>query len=371
MKTAIGFINLHDNPELGKLTERRPLGAVSFLGRYAIIDFALSNFANSDIQKTEILVQQHLDSIRSHIISNNIWVTNTRTGFLRATINEEGLMNPDNNTDIANIIRNIPDDVISEDYVVVASPQFVTKIDYREVLKAHGETGAGITVVYSHIKNPKDYPNCSRLVVDADGSVRKFLRQQKGEDEVNICLESYVFSKEVFKSMLRFSREISNTSSTIRKMVELFTNNRMTKVFAFRHYEAVYPILSLKQYVDQSFKFLNNNIRKTLFFPDWPIYTTSHNTPPAYYGPFAEVDNSFIANGAVIKGKVRNSIICRDVYIGEGAEVNDSILFTKTELGNDVHVRYIITDKNVSIIDVKNLLGDEQDYLLVSKGAKI
>ena len=58
MKTAVGFINLHDNPDLGKLTERRPLGAVSFLGRYAIIDFALSNLSNSDIQKNEILVEK-------------------------------------------------------------------------------------------------------------------------------------------------------------------------------------------------------------------------------------------------------------------------------------------------------------------------
>lgn len=371
MKTAIGFINLHDNPSLGKLTERRPLGAVSFLGRYAIIDFALSNFSNSGIQKTEILVQKNLDSIRTHISNRNLWVTNTRTGFLRATINENGLMDPENNTDIANILENIPKDVLSEDYIVVAAPYFITTIDYREVLKAHKDTGAGITVIYSHVKTPKEYPGCSRLVIDADGTVRKFLRQQKGEDEVNICLESYVFSKDVFKSIIRFSREISNTSNTIRKMVELYASNRMAKVYGYRHFGAVYPILSLKQYIDQSFKFLNNNIRKTLFLPDWPIYTTSHNTPPSYYGPFAEVDNSFIANGAVIKGKVRNSIICRDVFIDEGAEINDCILFTKTEIGKDAKLRYVITDKNVVIKDVKNLVGDEEDYLLISKGAEI
>ena len=371
MKTAVGFINLHDNPDLGKLTERRPLGAVSFLGRYAIIDFALSNLSNSNIQKNEILVEKNLDSIRSHIINQNIWITNPRTGFLRTTINEDGLMDPENNTDISNILRNVPIDVINEDYVVVTAPQFITSIDFREVMKAHGETGAGITVIYTHTKSPKEYPGCSRLVIDADGTVRKFVRQQKGEDEVNICIESYIFSKDVFMSILRFSREISNTATTLRKMVELYANNRMTKVCAYHHKGAVYPILSLKQYVEQSFKFLNNNIRKTVFFPEWPIYTTSHNTPPAYYGSFAEVDNSFIANGAVIKGKVRNSIICRDVFIDENAEINDCILFTKTEIGKDVKVRYVITDKNVVVRDVKNLVGDEQDYLLISKGARI
>ena len=171
--------------------------------------------------------------------------------------------------------------------------------------------------------------------------------------------------------MLRFSRDISNTSITIKKMVELYTNNRMAKVYAYRHNGAVYPILSLNQYVEQSFKFLNNNIRKTLFDPSWPVYTTTHNTPPAYYGPFAEVDNSFISNGVIVKGKVRNSILCRDVYVDEGAEINNCILFTKTEIGKNVNLRYVISDKNVVIKEVKNLIGDEKDYLLISKGAKI
>lgn len=371
MKTAVGFINLHDNPSLGKLTERRPLGAVTFLGRYALIDFSLSNFSNSGIHKTEILVEKNLDSIRSHIHNGNIWVTNTRTGFLRATINEKGLTNPDTNTDISNILENIPPEAINEDYVVIASPQFLMSIDYRDVLKYHGDVGAGITVVYTKTKDGSEYPDCTRLVIDSDNTVRKFVKQSRDEEDVNVCLESYVFSKEVFLGLLRFSKEISNTSGTLRKMVELYANNRMTLVAGYRFKGAVFPVLNLSQYVRQSFKLLNNSSRKTLFLPDWPIYTTSHNTPPACYGPFADVSNSFVANGSIIKGKVHNSIICRDVVIEEGAEINDCILFTKTVVGKDVKLKYVLTDKNVEIIDVKNLTGDEEDYLLISKGAKI
>ena len=371
MKNAVGFINLHGNPNLGKLTERRPLAAVSFLGRYALIDFALSNFSNSGIQKTEILVESSLDSIRTHIGGGSVWVSNTRIGFLRAAINEKGLTDPKYNTDIYNIIENIPSDVISEPYVVVASPEFLMSIDYREVLKEHGDSGAGITVVYTKTKKPKEYPGCSHLIIDSDDTIRKFTKTTKDADEVNICLESYVFSAEVFKGLIRFSREISNTAGTLKKMVELYTNNRMTKVCGYQFRGAVYPILNLDQYVEQSLKMLTFATRKSLFLPDWPIYTTSHNTPPANYGPFAEVENSFIANGAVIKGKVKNSIISRDVVIGEGAEVNNCILFTKTEVGPGVKLKYVITDKNVTIKDVKNLVGDDEDYLLISKGAKI
>lgn len=371
MKNAIGIINLHGNPGLGKLTERRPLAAVSFLGRYGIIDFALSNFSNSGIRKTEILVEKNLDSIRSHIQTGSIWVSNTKIGFLRAAINERGLVNPESNTDIANIIENIPPEVIDEDYVVIASPQFLMSIDYRDVLKQHGASGAGITVVTTKVKKSDEYPDCNRVLIDTDGSIRRFSKKQKDEDEAFVSLESYIFSKEVFLGLIRFSREISNTSDTIKKMVELYANNRMTKVMAYQFKGAVFPILNLNQYVEQSFKMLNHTNRKTLFLPDWPIYTTSHNTPPACYGLLADVSNSFIANGSVIKGKVKNSIISREVVIGEGAEVSDCILFTKTEVGENVKLKYVLTDKNVSIIDVKNLVGDEEDYLLISKGAKI
>lgn len=371
MKSAIGFINLHDNPSLGKLTEKRPLATVSFLSRYALMDFVLSNFSNSDIYKTEVLVERNLDSVRSHINSGNLWVTNTKTGFLRAVINEKGLVNQTPNTDIANIIENVPSDVISEDYVVIASPQFLMSIDYRDVLKEHGDKGAGITVVYTKTKKREEYQGCNQLIIDNDGTIRRFIRDNKESEEVNVSLESYVFSKEVFIGLLRFSREISNTAGTIKKMVELYANNRMAKVCGYRFKGSVYPVLSLNQYVRQSFELLNHNARKTLFLPDWPIYTTSHNTPPAFYGPFADVENSFIANGAYIKGKVKNSIISRDVYVEEGAEISDCILFTRTEIGKDVKLQYVITDKNVEIKDVKNLVGDNEDYLLISKGAKI
>lgn len=371
MKTAIGFLNLHGNPSLGKLTEGRTFGTVTFLGRYALMDFALSNFCNSDINKTEILVEGHYDSVRSHISNGNIWITNTKTGFIRPVLNERELHSY-NNTDIANIMENIPTDAISEDYVVVASPQFLMSIDYRDVLRQHGDTGAGITVVYTKTKEKDRFKGCDNLTIDKDGFVRRFNKAGDDEDE-ELCVpvESYVFSKDVFIGLLRFSREISNTKTTIRKMVELYANNHMTSVKGYEFKGMVVPILSLNQYVDESFKLLANKNRKQLFNPEWPIYTTTHNTPPTRYGDNAVVSNCFVANGSYIKGTAKNCIISRDVVIDEGAVVENCILFTNTYIGQRVTLKHTVTDKNVVINDVKKLSGDEEDYLLISKGAKI
>lgn len=372
MKTAIGIINLHDNPQLGKLTENRPLGAVTFLGRYGLIDFALSNFSNSDINKFEILAESHLDSIRSHIQNGNVWVRNTKTGFIRVCINEKGLMKSTQNTDIANIFENVPMDAFNEQYVIVAAPYYLMSIDYREVLKSHSDSNAGITVVYHHTDDAMSYKGSNRVLIDpSDSSIHKFLKVDGTEPEADVSLESYVFDMDVFIGLLRFSKEISNTSSTIKKMVELYANNKMTKVNGYRFDGYVVPVLSLNQYVKESFKLLENKNRKQLFQPEWPIYTTTHNTPPVLYGPNADVSNSFISNGSIIKGKVKNSIIARDVVVEEGANIENCILFSRDQIGQNVSLKYLVADKAVSIKEVKNLVGDEEDYLLIAKGAKI
>ncbi len=370
MKTAFGFIDLHGNPSLGKLTERRPLAAVTFLGRYGLIDFALSNFSNSDINKIEILVERNFDSVRSHIQNGNVWVRNTRTGFLRAVMNEKALNNPNANTDIANIIENIPSDVLNEEYVVIASPQFLMSIDYRDVLRWHGDSGAGITVVYAHSKEARKFEGCDKVLLDKDGNIRKFV--PLGDDsEADVSLESFVMSKEMFIGLINFSKEISNTKTTIKKMVELYANNNLTKVSGYRFEGYVVPVLNLNQYVSESFKLLDIKNRKQLFLEDWPIYTTTHNTPPALYGADAVVSNSFIANGSIINGKVKDSIISRDVVVKKGANVSNCILFTLTSIGEGVSLQYVVTDKNVHVENVKNLKGDQKDYLLIAKGAKI
>ena len=111
--------------------------------------------------------------------------------------------------------------------------------------------------------------------------------------------------------------------------------------------------------------------RKELFKEDWPIYTTTHNTPPALYGPGAKVRNSFVANGSNIQGTVINSIISRDVVVEKGAVVQNCILFSGTKVGKDSQLQYVVADKNVKIKEVKDVSGEEDHYTYISFGANI
>ena len=154
-------------------------------------------------------------------------------------------------------------------------------------------------------------------------------------------------------------------------MVTYMTNNHLAKTHAYEFDGYVAPMISLDNYVRYSFELLDYKNRCKLFNEDWPIYTTTHNTPPSLYGPNADVKNSFIANGSIIKGKVRNSIISRDVVVEEGAVVENSILFSDTYVGEGVKVTYVLSDKNARIVEKKKVSGTEDEILCIGYGVRV
>lgn len=372
MKNIIGICNLHDGPNLGLLTENRPLGAVTFLGRYGLMDFALSNLSNSDIDRISVLVQSNVRAIRSHVRDGQAWINNTKTGYLRLFFNEKGLSNPRFNTDIANIIANQA--FFEEekfDYVLITNPFVLSSCDFRPFIEAHIASGAEISAMYRHVLNAHDnYLNCSEYKIDADGKVKSISMNAGVNKIADISLGSYVFTRAAFEKVLRFAKNVSLLYS-LRQMIQYCVDEGLISLQAYKFNGYVAPIFNLNDYVARSFELLNYETRQKLFLDDWPIYTVTHNTPPALYGLEADVENSFIANGCIIKGKVHNSIISRDVIIEKGAVVENSIIFTKSLVGNDTKVRYVLADKNVKIKQCQNVSGEKEDILVIEQGANI
>src|SRR5574344_2886812 len=103
MKNVIAFVNCHNAPSLGPLTQTRSLASTSFLGRYAFIAFPLSNLVNSEISKVGILVEEHPRSIIKHLGNGLYCNSNTKTGYVKYLFMEYGLHNPGYNSDINNL----------------------------------------------------------------------------------------------------------------------------------------------------------------------------------------------------------------------------------------------------------------------------
>lgn len=373
MISVYAICNLHDSPRLGLLTENRPLGATTFLGRYGLMDFTLSNFSNSDIHRVSVLCEKGLHSVRSHVESGNIWIDNTKTGHFDIIFNENGILAPKFNTDIANLVANknsVHD--FGCDIVIVAPAFFLCNMDFRPIIDIHRKENRDITVVYSPRKDAhRTFINCDSFKINSKSkTVRSISLNHGKEKEADISLETFVFSLSAFRKLIKDSFKVSALYN-IRDMVNHYIKEKTIKIHSYKFDGYVVPILSMEDYVNYSFKLLKYTERRKLFDEDWPIYTTTHNTPPSLYGADAKVKNSFIANGSIIKGVVENSIISRNVVIEEGAVVKNCILFTKTYVGKNTKLDYVVADKNASFEQLKNVKGDKNDVLFIKQGAKI
>lgn len=370
MRKVIGICDLHNEPSLGGLTEKRPLGAVTFLGRYGLIDFTLSNFSNSHIDRVYVLVKKGIVSLRRHIGSGSIWTNNTKLGYIELLLNEKGLRHPAFNTDINNIKYNVPVDELDFEYAVIAPSYYLSAMDFKPIVDKHIASGADISSVYIHVDNAdKDYLRADKYKMNNDKIVKSSLNLLRAK-EADIALDTYIVSKKVLKKIIADGTKVSELFS-IKDMINYYIEEEILDVRGIEFKGYVVPILNLKNYVEHSFDLLNYHIRCNLFFKDWPIYTTTHNTPPALYGKDADVQNSFIANGAIIKGKVHNSIISRDVVVEKGADLKNCIIFTQTQIGKDTKLEYVLADKNASIKEVKKISGTPEDIVYIKVGVKV
>ena len=371
MAKIFGICNLHDGPNLGGLTVRRPLAANTFLGRYGLMDFALSNFANSGINQLGILIERQATSIHDHIKDGHAWITNTKTGDIRFFTNEEMLSQKKFNTDIANILNNKEFFIYNDcDYYIITPPFFLMSMDFRPLIKAHIESGKDITMAYVHTNEADlNFKNCDGMEIK-DGVVEKFTRIAARKKIADVSLETYILSKYTLLSLCELSKEVSILYD-LRKMIKYACENKRFSIGVYEFKGDVYPILSLQDYVRHSMTLLKYENRQRLFLDEWPIYTISHNTPPALYGPKAKVQNSFVANGAIVKGSVINSIISRDVVIEEGAVVSNSILFTHTKVGRNVKVNHVLADKQVKILNSTDISGEPNEILFIKKGVLV
>ena len=372
MNNVLGICNLHDGPKLGRLTSNTPLACTTFLGRFGLMDFTLSSFSNSEINKIVILVEDHVQSVRNHVGDGQVWVANTKTGFQRILFNEKGVSSPKFNTDIANIQTNR--DVIEEanfDYVIIAPAFFIMNVDFRDAIKAHEYSKRKVSILYKKIDNAKEkFLNCDTLSFRKDKSVSGIGTNTGNQDKANISLETFIINRDEFFRLVDEQKSISHIYG-LRKMISYVVENSLYEINAIEFKDIVIPFLSYNDYVNNSLSVLDKSVANQLFKKDWLIYTKIHSTPPTIFGPDAEVKNCYIANGCKIYGKVENCILSRDVVVEKGASVKNSILFTHTYIGKGVDAEYLLCDKTARVETEKHPSGEKDNYLYIGRGAKI
>lgn len=363
---GIIFSNMHDEV-LSGLTAIRPMGSVPFAGRYRLIDFTLSNFVNAGISKVGIITQDNYQSLMDHIGSGKSWDLSRKNEGLYFlppfTMSDElyagriaSLL------DIRPFFRNA-----REEYVILSDCHVVGNIDIDSLLEAHAASGADITVACRRGFAPRINDN-PIMWMNAENRVIDIVLGQRPAGECDYGVGLYVMRKDYLLNMLE-SAAGRNQMNFDRDI--LLRHIDEARIYGYRLPEYTVVISSPGVYFKANMKLLNAGIRDSLFLPQRPIYTKVRDAAPALYGLHASVGNSLVADGCFVEGRVRNSILFRDVRIARDAVVENSIVMQGSVICERTSLNYSVLDKNVVIKAGRTLSGAEDYPMFISKGSVV
>ena len=360
MARALGIISFSENHIWVEGMETyRSIAAFSFLGRYRVIDFPISNMSNSGIDRIQVYIRRKPQSLVKHLGTGRHYNINSKSGYLHMMFTDSQEENDYYNTDILAYAENLDEiESASNTHVVIAPGYMVYTQDFDELLKTHIESEADITVLYHAVDNAKNaYQNCYCVNLNKQKGVTSFELNRGTAKNRNIFMDTYVMKKEVFIDLLK---EAQKTSSmyTLRMIVNDKCNEMDIRGVAHRGFFA--PITDFKSYYDANMALVDLKTARNLFNESWPIYTRTNDSCPTQYFDTAEVTSSFLSNGCVIEGKVENSVIGRGCVIKPGAVVKNCVVQTNAVIGEGVHIENMVVDKNAKVSKVKEILAESE-----------
>ena len=370
------FSNIHDSA-MPELTSNRTIASVPFGCRYRLIDFPLSNMVNSGITKVGIVTHNNYQSLVDHLGTGKDWDLARRSGGIKIlppfiTAYDSQVANKLYTTRLEALIgvRNFISRC-TEDCIIMSDCDGIFNIDINDILKAHQENNAKMTIVATEHKF--DAHNMPRDVyaVDSDfeGHVTSLRKLREGEDVCRISTNVIVVNRVYLLNLLN-NAATKGYTDFYRDIVEknLYSN----RIYTY-NFEGTYILInSLRNYFAASMNLLDSEIRAELFAAkDRPIHTKVRNSPPTVYAKDAKVKNSYVADGCVIEGTVENSIIFRNVKVGKGTVVKNCVILQGTEIGDNVTLNCVVTDKDVTIKNGRMLSGHETMPFFLSKGTEV
>ncbi|MBQ9414815.1 MAG: glucose-1-phosphate adenylyltransferase subunit GlgD [Clostridia bacterium] len=360
------FPNMHDET-LRDMTSVRALGSVPFGGRYRLIDFTLSNMVNMGVSKVGVITKSNYQSLMDHLGSGKAWDLSRKNQGLY-------ILPPFGITDesYAGRIAGLAtlDAFFSnskEDYVLLSDCHVVGNIDYEKIVDAHIASGADITVAYQTGVIPQ-LDSTLVLSTGLDDRIADIAIGDSGETTGKYAIGLYVIAKALLRQLVHSA--VSRNQMHFERDI-LQRNVQDMRIFGYEVTEKTLMISSLASYFAANMALLDPETRAKIFRTDRRIYTKVRDCCPAIYGLKSSVSNSLVADGAVIEGSVKNSIIFRDVKIGENARIENCIVMQGTIVSGSSTLGSVILDKDVWIKENRTLQGFESYPIFIEKGATV
>lgn len=357
------------------LTKQTAKPAVTFGGKYKIIDFPLSNCINSGIDTVGVLTQYQPLALNEYIGNGEPWdLDRTRGGLSvlppyqgnKASVWYKGTANA--------IYQNI--NFIKQynpDYVLILSGDHIYRMDYAKMLEHHKKTGASCTV--ATITVPME--EASRFGIcntNPDNSIYEFEEKPKNPKNNQASMGIYIFNAKILIEYLEADEADEKSSNDFGKNIIPNLLNNGEKLFAYKFEGYWKDVGTISSLWEANMDLIGVEPILNMADRDFRIFSRNEARPPQFIGQNSSIENSLISEGCRINGTVINSVLSGGVIIEVGALVKDSVIMEDVTVKSGAEVYSAIVDSD-TVVESGAVVGtenaDKSDIVIVAKGTTV
>lgn len=329
------------------LTQDMAKPAVPYGGKYRIIDFPLSNCTNSGIDTVGVLTQYQPLVLNDYIGNGQPWDLDRLHGGVHVLPPYQTSLGASWYEGTANAIYQNMSFIERYDpeYVIVLGGDHIYKMDYSKMVDFHKKNNADLTIAVQEV-SLEEATRLGIMTCDNDMRVVDFTEKPKEPKSTLASMGIYVFTWKKLKEYLIENENANNGSKDFGKDIIPSMLDKKENLFAYTFDGYWKDVGTLDSLWEANMDLLSPSVPLDLYDNEWKIYTRNNNMPPQYIGSTAEVENSMIAEGSTINGKVDFSIIFAGAKIEEGATVNYSIVMPGTVIKSGAVVEYSIVGED-------------------------
>ena len=358
---------------LHELTNKVAKPAVSYGGKYRIVDFPLSNCANSGVDIVGVLTQYESVLLNSYVAAGGRWGLDAReSGVFVLPPREKADADLDVYRGTADAISQNIDfiDKYSPEYLLVLSGDHIYKMDYDKMLDYHKEMNADATIAVIEVPM-KEASRFGIMNTDGNGRIVEFEEKPEHPKSNLASMGIYIFNWKLLRKILLADMKNPDSHHDFGKdVIPCLLNDKKTlAAYKFKGYWK--DVGTIDSLWEANMDLIDSRNELNLNDPAWKIYTEDTSALPQYIGPNAKVNKAFITQGCVVEGEVNHSVLFTGCKVGEGAKIIDSVLMPGVEVAAGAVVQRALVADNVKIgQDAVVGNADSENIELVSKRVK-
>ena len=358
---------------LHELTNKVAKPAVSYGGKYRIVDFQLSYCANSGVDFGGGLSQYESVLLNSYVAAGGRWGLDAReSGVFVLPPREKADADLDVYRGTADAISQNIDfiDKYSPEYLLVLSGDHIYKMNYDKMLDYHKEMNADATIAVIEVPM-KEASRFGIMNTDGNGRIVEFEEKPEHPKSNLASMGIYIFNWKLLRKILLADMKNPDSHHDFGKDVIpcLLNDNKTLAAYKFKGYWK--DVGTIDSLWEANMDLIDSRNELNLNDPTWKIYTEDTPALPQYIGPNAKIDKAFITQGCVVEGEVKHSVLFTGCKVGEGAKIIDSVLMPGVEVAAGAVVQRALVADNVKIgQDAVVGSADSENIELVSKRVK-